>query len=384
MSGFYTFVAMKYIFLIAVFNALLFIVFLLQKRPRALHDNILTCWLTYLGFFIGIYAFYSHELFTHYKLLSISLISLFLLHGPFLYLYIQTLISNKLQLSWKDLLHLLPFILFNLYILAASLQPVASEKLNIEKLSGDFNPPFLFLFFLILTAFSGTLYFILTIRLFGKLDIRIFNNYSSLAGIDLKWLRLLVLAFGVVWTILICVTVIHHVFNMFSAVFCTDGLFVSLSAFVILIGYFGLKQKVIFSSEDIETSGESSKPFTKYAGSRLTESEAQQYSERLAEYMKSSRPYLNPDLTLSQLAGELDISSHFLSQVINEKFGLNFFDFINGYRVEEFKERVSDPGYSNFSLLGIALECGFNSKSAFNRIFKQKTGLTPSQFKKIL
>jgi len=77
---------MKYIFLIAVFNALLFIVFLLQKRPRALHDNILICWLTYLGFFIGIYAFYSHDLFTHYKLLSISLISLLMLHGPFLYL----------------------------------------------------------------------------------------------------------------------------------------------------------------------------------------------------------------------------------------------------------------------------------------------------------
>ncbi|MFN8211699.1 MAG: AraC family transcriptional regulator [Bacteroidales bacterium] len=167
-------------------------------------------------------------------------------------------------------------------------------------------------------------------------------------------------------------------------VFCTDGLFLSLSAFVILIGYFGLKQKVIFSNDVIEESRVSSKPMTKYAGSRLTESEAKQYAEKLSKYMKSSKPYLNPELTLSQLAGELGISSHFLSQVINEKLELNFFDFINGYRVEEFKERTSNPNYSNFSLLGIALECGFNSKSAFNRIFKQKTGLTPSQFKKTL
>ncbi len=375
---------MKYIFLIAVFNALLFIVFLLQKRPRALHDNILICWLTYLGFFIGIYAFYSHELFTHYKLLSISLISLFMLHGPFLYFYIQTLVSSKQRLSWKDFFHLVPFIFFNLYILVSSFQPLASEKINIERLLRDFDPPFLFLFFLILTVLSGTIYFILTIRLFKKLDIRIFNNYSYLADIDLKWLRWLVLVFGIVWTILICVTVIHHVFNMFSMVFCTDGLFMSLSAFVILIGYLGLKQKVIFPTEDMSESSGGAKTLTKYAGSRLTESEAKQYAEKLSEYMKSSRPYLNPELTLSQLAGDLGISSHFLSQVINEKFGLNFFDFINSYRVEEFKERTADPKYSNFSLLGIALECGFNSKSAFNRIFKQKTGLTPSQFKRNL
>ena len=375
---------MKYIFLIAVFNALLFIVFLLQKRPRSLHDKILICWLTYLGFFIGIYAFYSHELFTHYKLLSISLISLIMLHGPFLYFYVQTLASSNQRFTWKQLSHLLPFIIFNLYILVSSFQTVASEKLNIERLSGEFNPPLVFLFFLILTALSGTIYFILTIRLFRKLDIKIFNNYSYSTDIDLKWLRWLVLLFGIIWTILVSVTMIHHVFKMFSMVFCTDGLFLSLSAFVILIGYFGLKQKVIFSNDVIEESRVSSKPMTKYAGSRLTESEAKQYAEKLSKYMKSSKPYLNPELTLSQLAGELGISSHFLSQVINEKLELNFFDFINGYRVEEFKERTSNPNYSNFSLLGIALECGFNSKSAFNRIFKQKTGLTPSQFKKTL
>jgi AraC-like DNA-binding protein len=165
-------------------------------------------------------------------------------------------------------------------------------------------------------------------------------------------------------------------------VFCTDGLFLSLSIFVILIGYFGLKQKLIFSSEDVLVNREDTKTLTKYAGSRLTDSEAQQYVEKLIEYMKSSKPYLNPDLSLSQLAGEIGITSHYLSQVINEKFNLNFFDFINGYRVEAFKERITDPKYSNFSFLGIAFECGFNSKSAFNRIFKQVTGLTPSQYRK--
>ena len=72
---------MKYIFLIAAFNALFFALLLSQKKPRELHDKILMCWLIYLGFYIGVYSFYSHDLFTHFKLLSISLISFLLLHG---------------------------------------------------------------------------------------------------------------------------------------------------------------------------------------------------------------------------------------------------------------------------------------------------------------
>jgi AraC-like DNA-binding protein len=164
-------------------------------------------------------------------------------------------------------------------------------------------------------------------------------------------------------------------------VFCTDGLFLSLSAFVILIGYFGLKQKVIFTSENIISNEDISKVQTKYSGSRLSDSESKQLASKLTDYMKSERPYLNPDLSLPQLAAELNISSHYLSRVINEQFNLNFFDFVNGYRVASFKEKINDPEFRNYSLLGIAFECGFNSKSAFNRIFKQITGITPSQFK---
>ncbi len=378
-----TFVNMKFIFLIASFNAFFFTILLFQKKPRALHDKILIFWLLYLGLFISVYAFYSHELFTRFQLLSISLISLFMLHGPFLYLYIKTLVSDESGLIWKDLLHLIPFISFNLYILFSSFNPDISQRLNIDLVSPGSGTPVLFSFFLILTAFSGTLYFLLTFRLFKRLDINIFNNFSNPANIDLYWIRKLVLVFGIVWTALISVTVVHHIFNMFSMVFCTDGLFLSLSAFVILIGYFGLKQKVIFSAEHNLIGAEAAKILTKYSGSRLTDSEAKQHAEKLTDYMKSSELFLNPDLSLSQLAAELNISSHYLSQVINEQFNLNFFDFVNRYRVEAFKEKVKDPEFRNYSLLGIAFECGFNSKSAFNRIFKQATGLTPSLYKKV-
>jgi len=304
-----------------------------------------------------------------------------MLHGPFLYLYIKILVSDGSLLSWKDVGHLIPFVFFNLYIFISSFNPVISQRLDIYKVTPGNNTPLLFSLFLLLTAFSGTVYFLLTFRLFKRLDINIFNNFSNPANIDLYWIRKLVLVFGIVWTALISVTVIHHIFNMFSMVFCTDGLFLSLSVFVILIGYFGLKQKIIFSSEDLIVAGEVTRIQTKYSGSRLTDTEAKQHVEKLADHMKSAKPYLNPDLSLPQLAAELNISSHYLSQVINEQFNLNFFDFVNGYRVEAFKEKIKNPEFRNYSLLGIAFECGFNSKSAFNRIFKQKTGLTPSQYK---
>ena len=78
------------------------------------------------------------------------------------------------------------------------------------------------------------------------------------------------------------------------------------------------------------------------------------------------------------------MSIHLLSQVINEQLGVNFFNFVNQYRVEEFKERLADPSNRNFSLLGIAFDSGFNSKSTFNRIFRNTTGLTPSRYRESL
>lgn len=87
------------------------------------------------------------------------------------------------------------------------------------------------------------------------------------------------------------------------------------------------------------------------------------------------------ELTLKDLASALDIYPHYITQVLNTVFNQNFYDFINNYRIEEVKERLRDSQYRNLTVLAIAYDCGFNSKSTFNRIFKQKTGLTPTQYR---
>ena len=373
---------MQYIFLIAAFNAIFFSVVLYQKKSKALHDNLLFFWLVYLGLYTGVYGLFSNELFTHYPVLSASFISLLLLHGPFLLFYTSSLVTNANKLSSKNLLHFIPFVLFNLYLFIVSFFPAVSERINLDHAATKHESPLLFLIFLTLIVLSGPIYFVLSIRLFRKLDINIFNNFSSSENINLNWLRKLVYIFGLVWTLLMIVAIIHHVFQLFSWIFCTHGISLSLSIFIILIGYYGLKQKELFSHPDKESFVLGQNPEKKYSGSGLKESDAILYVEKLNNYMATEKPYLNPDLNLPQLAKEVNIPSYYLSQILNENIGLNFFDFINWQRVEDVKFKITDSQYNNYSLLGIAFESGFNSKSAFNRVFKNLTGQTPSEYKK--
>jgi len=114
----------------------------------------------------------------------------------------------------------------------------------------------------------------------------------------------------------------------------------------------------------------------------LDEKQLESYTNRLLEYMATEKPYRDAGLSLRQLAQQLGLSANQLSLVINEGQGKNFNHFVNHYRVEEFKQLAKDPNRSHLTIVGLAFECGFNSKTVFNTYFKQHTGLTPSAFLK--
>jgi len=120
----------------------------------------------------------------------------------------------------------------------------------------------------------------------------------------------------------------------------------------------------------------------KYKSSPLSSSDKNHYAETLRQIMISEQPFLDPDLKLADLAEQLLLPAHHLSQLLNEEFGQSFFDLINHHRIEEFKRRLVDSRSAHLSILGLAMEVGFNSKSSFNTAFKKETGLTPSEFKK--
>ena len=100
--------------------------------------------------------------------------------------------------------------------------------------------------------------------------------------------------------------------------------------------------------------------------------------------METDKPYLNPDLNLSDLAKQANMTRAQLSEIINSGFNKNFNDFVNEYRVETFKTKLQEGKQAQLSLLGIALECGFNSKATFNRVFKKLTDHSPTQYLKTL
>ena len=319
---------MKYIFLIAAFDALFFTVLLWQKRPRALHDRILLFWLVYLGIITAAYAFSAQVIFDDKPLLSVGLIASFMLHGPFLYLYISALATGKDKLDRGDFLHFIPFAAFVVYLLTAYWFPAYAERIRIDHVSTGTELPFLFVIFLVITALSGPVYFMISAWLFRKLDIHLFNNFSYSEDVDLGWLRKLVLIFGIIWSVLVIIAVIHHVFHLFSMKFCIDGLFLSLSVFIILIGYFGLRQKEIFISSPEERRNFITEP-ERYVHSSLKDSDATRYAGRLGQFMLDEKPYLDENLSLPRLAEATGIPPHHLSQVVNEHFGQNFFDFVN-------------------------------------------------------
>ncbi|MEZ0538830.1 helix-turn-helix domain-containing protein [Fibrella arboris] len=102
--------------------------------------------------------------------------------------------------------------------------------------------------------------------------------------------------------------------------------------------------------------------------------------QQLDSYMKRQKPFTNPNLTLAELAIRSRIPPHVLSKLLNEEYQKNFFDFINHHRIEELKRRLNDPRFRSYTVLSMAFEVGFNSKTAFNRSFKKLTNQTPSEY----
>jgi AraC-like DNA-binding protein len=153
---------------------------------------------------------------------------------------------------------------------------------------------------------------------------------------------------------------------------------VFVTVVVFLLGALGLRQPEIFVPPITEEEkGE------KYQKSALTSEKRAEYLARLADIMQKQKPHRDPELTLPGLAGILAVPAHQLSQLLNETVGQSFFDFVNRERVEEAKRLLNAPSHKSYTILAIATEAGFNSKTAFNAAFKRYAGMTPSAFRSL-
>ncbi len=154
---------------------------------------------------------------------------------------------------------------------------------------------------------------------------------------------------------------------------------------VIYIGVLFMRQRKMGESKKevekpVELSGDSSQETEKYRFNRLDEKVADDITQRLKEYMKSERPYMNPDLKLINVADRIGVSPQILSQVLNTCLNIRFNDYINQFRIEEFKETIDSEDRNKYTLQSLAKQCGFSSYSTFFRSFKEQTGMTPNEY----
>ena len=165
-----------------------------------------------------------------------------------------------------------------------------------------------------------------------------------------------------------------------------DTSIIPLIIYVFGLGLYGYKQDGIFSEDIIESlqfkhEKERGGGEYKYSKSGLSDEESNEIIQSLEALMETEKPYLNSELTINDLSKLINTTIHRLSQVINKSFKRNFYEFINEYRIKEVERMLKDPSNSNFKIIALAYDCGFNSKSAFYSAFKRYTGITPTEYR---
>ncbi|HWR72051.1 MAG TPA: helix-turn-helix domain-containing protein [Nitrospirota bacterium] len=306
---------------------------------------------------------------------------------------------------WKVLVHFTPVVIVYVYLMPLLLLNSRTKAHVWYLLNGHFRDTSAVVDPITITAIIQIAgYLILSLRLLAVHSGNIRQSFSTLKDVSLSWLRTLIIAF----VLLLCMYTFFAVFSQYYGIYhkasYLNNLLVTIVIYV--MGYRGIRQSEIFTAsvspdaagdpqqEDrAAAQDEMAAPrranagaydSVKYAKSSLSDNLAETILSRLTQLMEQEKPHLEMGLTLPMLSKMLAVSPNHLSQVINGKLNKSFFDFVNMYRVEETKKALVSPGSGRFSILGIALDAGFNSKSSFYSAFKKHTGMTPSQFKERL
>lgn len=309
-------------------------------------------------------------------LLGIMRIAPFLL-GPLAYLYVRACTQKGFEFRPILLLHFLPFLFDIGYHLPFYMQ-TAAEKLeyvaNFRK-TGDIREHPLWL---LMKAISMCVYFAVSARIILQYRKHLSNTVSTIDTFFHRWLLIFISTLTIPF-----LGLIGFAFTKFQG----TGLFgvaVTLFPFILAVYFATLIKPELFHAfphqMPIADSSEDEKQ--RYENSSLQEEQKEKYLEKLLNYVELEKPYITPDLTLAELATQVNISPSYLSQIINEKLKVNFLDFINGHRVKAAQALLIDSKLSHYTILSIAYEAGFNSKSTFYSAFKKVVGMTPSAYRK--
>lgn len=301
-----------------------------------------------------------------------------LLIGPLLLFYFRESVALR-PLRRFDLLHLIPFVFFFLILLPIGI--FGKSSAYAEFLSN--NSVFLTITMWTFAVVQYGFYWWTAMRLYHEHITALESEFSNTEGKTLSWMRSFFHVFGVAFGLLaLTIPVAAHSGDYLLVATITNC---TLSITIFALGYEGLFQEDVFSNRAVLqiATVEETQVQNAVDVQKATE-EAKESVPGLLAYMEEKKPYLNEGLTLTEFAKQVGMSRNQLSFVINNGIGDSFYTFINKYRVEEAKRLIADPKNANFTILSLAFEAGFPSKSSFHNVFKKLTGLTPTEYRNTL
>lgn len=303
-------------------------------------------------------------------------------YGPVTYLYAMKLTTGIKITRTKHLLHFIPFLISLSYSTFIYIVSKGDENSTLyQDLYYYCEAVDFFISFIM--VISIVIYFVTTFIYLNKFTKKIKRFFSNTDKLTLVWLKAFILIF-LIYSMLLLIFTTATDSDIFSFVY-PDLYYFSISIIIFIFGYFSLAQPGIFNKIQLmeDTLGSDIKDKEeKYKKTKLSENQLNSHLKKIEAHIINNRSFTDPEINLQKLAEELDILPHYISQVINSKLNKNFYQFINYYRVEEIKKALKDRSLDNQNIITIAFDAGFNSKSSFNSIFKQLTGMTPSQYRK--
>jgi AraC-like DNA-binding protein len=304
-----------------------------------------------------------------------------LLLPPLAWFYLRSQFNADFRLQRRDLVHALPYLLYFVYhvaVFSMGRDFVENWKQNVHFKYGFENVQAL------LTLGMQIFYFYRSFRLYQDYRNWSPSEFSDVEAVSFKWFRNFLVAFIASSIIGWSMTLLDLWLNLDFWHDWWDELFnAGLIYYLCIAGYAQTQPRRLHfepTSPTAEVVVEEAPILPK--AEKLADEELQSWKAQIERLMADERLYLEPELTLSDLARRLQTNASLLSAAVNRAFGKNFNDFVNEYRVEEVKRLLEDPKAKHLSLLGIGLECGFNSKSTFNRAFRKVTGVAPSEWAK--
>ena len=291
------------------------------------------------------------------------------LHGPLLFLYVKKMTSGSLVFLKADLKHYSLPLLYYSILLTTFIIPWTDKAMEVGTVI------MYELFFLHLMVYSAA-----SVHRIKNYQAPIHQAESMSNQIDLRWLKMLLVTTLCLY-ITSFVTAQLQIIDPDVEARPWHLTIQFLLAFIMYaISYKSITQPQIFFPVTQNTTNGVAKE--KYRSSSLGLENAKRIQEKLSIYMKEKKPYLDSNLSLETLSKQIGESRYHVSQVVNDKFKLKFNDFVNQYRVEEFKRLILKPGRRKRTVEALAQLSGFNSKTSFHAVFKKMTGKAPSKFYK--